>query len=181
MEQWPTQVTCNQPGGTSNLPCKAMAHSHKFHRALQLLQDYFTGHCNCYRVVSQDLASATGLFHYALQLLQGHFTVPCNCYRAISLYLAIATGLFHKTLQMQHIYFTRGCNCYRIISQDLANATGLFHYALQLLPDYFIGPRNWIIYCSSEASYLILSICSTCSHSAYREIYRKLGLIVHLT
>ncbi len=30
MEQWPTQVTCNQPGGTSNLPCEAMAHSHKF-------------------------------------------------------------------------------------------------------------------------------------------------------
>jgi len=29
MEQWPTQVTCNQPGGTSILPCKAMAHSHK--------------------------------------------------------------------------------------------------------------------------------------------------------
>jgi len=30
MEQWSTQVTCNHPGGTSNLPCKAMAHSHKF-------------------------------------------------------------------------------------------------------------------------------------------------------
>jgi len=29
MEQWAMQVTCNQPGGTSNLPCKAMAHSHK--------------------------------------------------------------------------------------------------------------------------------------------------------
>jgi len=29
MEQWPTQVTCNQPGGMSNLPCEAMAHSHK--------------------------------------------------------------------------------------------------------------------------------------------------------
>ena len=29
MEQWSTQVTCNHPGGTSNLPCKAMAHSHK--------------------------------------------------------------------------------------------------------------------------------------------------------
>jgi len=29
MEQWPTQVTCNHPGGTSNLPCEAMAHSHK--------------------------------------------------------------------------------------------------------------------------------------------------------
>ncbi len=24
MEQWPTQVTCNQPGGMSNLPCEAM-------------------------------------------------------------------------------------------------------------------------------------------------------------
>ena len=30
MEQWPTQVTCDQPGGMSNLPCEAMAHSHKY-------------------------------------------------------------------------------------------------------------------------------------------------------
>ena len=30
MEQWLTQVTCIKPRGMSNLPCKVMAHSHKY-------------------------------------------------------------------------------------------------------------------------------------------------------
>ena len=27
---WPGKITCNQPRGTSTLPCRAMAHSHKW-------------------------------------------------------------------------------------------------------------------------------------------------------
>src|ERR1700733_11078643 len=65
---------------------------------------------NCYWIISQSLATVTGLFHWVLQLLLDYFTGPCNCYRAISLGLAIATGLFHWTLQLLQGYFTGSCN-----------------------------------------------------------------------
>jgi hypothetical protein len=71
-----------------------------FHRALQLLLDYFTGPCNCCGSISPGIAIATGLFHWALQLLWVYFTGDCNCYWIISQGLAIAVGLFHWTLQL---------------------------------------------------------------------------------
>jgi len=41
IEQWPTQLICNLPGGMSNLPCEAMAHSHKFIAACASQHDQY--------------------------------------------------------------------------------------------------------------------------------------------
>ena len=30
LNPWPGKITCNQPRGSSTLPCEAMAHSHKW-------------------------------------------------------------------------------------------------------------------------------------------------------
>jgi hypothetical protein len=30
LNPWPGKITCNQPRGSSTLPCEAMAHSHKY-------------------------------------------------------------------------------------------------------------------------------------------------------
>src|SRR6266436_1403660 len=123
MEQWPTQVTCNQPEGTSNLPCEAMAHSNKLH----LQCPNFTRSCLCCTTILPDITLAVPQLYQILLLLPHHFTGHCTCSRSILLDLAFPAPPFYQILHLQCPNFTRSCLCCPTILLDIALAADQFY------------------------------------------------------